>query len=106
MGYWCWAMRAPVSELASAELVLPPMEPSDVVRFGARVTVDGDAGRRRFRIVGVDEADAAQGRIAFVAPLARALVGRAVGDAVRLEAPRGAEELEIVAVDYEPEAMD
>lgn len=96
--------RAALEErVASAELVAPPSEPSDIVRFGARVTVDGDAGRRRFRIVGVDEADAANGRIAFVAPLARALVGRAVGDVVRLRAPRGDEELEIVAVDYSAE---
>ena len=86
--------------IASAELVRPPDGPTDVVRFGANVTVRGESGVRRQRIVGVDEADAAHGRIAFVAPLARALLGRAVGDTILFRAPRGDEELEIVAVDY------
>jgi transcription elongation factor GreB len=55
---------------------------------------------RRHQIVGVDEADAAQGRIAFTSPVARVLVGHAVGESVRLRTPRGEQELEIVAVDY------
>jgi transcription elongation GreA/GreB family factor len=49
----------------------------------------------------VDEADAANGLIAFTSPLARALLGKQPGDSVRLRAPRGDEELEILAVDYE-----
>jgi transcription elongation factor GreB len=49
--------------------------------------------------VGVDEADAASGRVAFVAPLARALLGKRVGDAVTLRTPRGEEELEVVAIE-------
>jgi transcription elongation factor GreB len=88
------------ARIASAELVVPP-ERGDVVRFGARVRVGGAEGERTYRIVGVDEANAAQHRIAFTSPLARALIGRAAGDTVRLRAPRGDEELEIVAVDYE-----
>lgn len=94
--------RAELEErIASAEVVPLPTAPTDVVRFGARVTVRGESGVRRHRIVGVDEADPAHGRIAFVAPLARALLGRAVGDTVLLRAPRGDEEMEIVAVDYD-----
>jgi len=88
------------SRIASAEVVPPPTGPTDVVRFGAVVTVEGEGGRRRFQLVGVDEADPARGKLAFVAPLARALVGRSLGDTVRLRAPRGEEELEIVAVEY------
>jgi transcription elongation factor GreB len=96
--------RAELEErIATAELVAAPEGPTDVVRFGAAVEVDGENGARRYRIVGVDEADPAQGRIAFVSPLARALLGRAVGDTVLLRAPRGDEELEIRAVDYTPE---
>jgi transcription elongation factor GreB len=86
--------------IASAELVPAPSEERDTVRFGASVTVEGGAGVRRYRIVGVDEADAARGDIAFVSPLARALLGRTAGDAIRLRAPRGEEELDILAVDY------
>lgn len=89
--------------IASAELV-PPPESRDTVRFGASVRVSGEGGVRSYRIVGVDEADASLGDIAFVSPLARALLGRSVGDAVRLRAPRGEEELEIVAIEYPAEA--
>jgi transcription elongation factor GreB len=81
-----------------------PTESIDTVRFGATVTVESEsAGVQRYRIVGVDEADPALGRIAFISPLARALLGRSAGDSVRLRAPRGEEELEILAVDYGPE---
>ena len=86
--------------IASAEIVALPREPRDQVRFGAIVTVDGEGGVRRYQIVGVDEADAARGKLAFVSPLARALLGARVGDTARLRAPRGEEELEIVAVEY------
>jgi transcription elongation factor GreB len=88
--------------IASAELVEPPSEPTDTVRFGASVSIEGDGGVRRYWIVGVDEADPASGRIAFVSPLAQALVGRVAGDIVRVRTPRGEEELEIVSVEYEP----
>jgi transcription elongation factor GreB len=93
------------ARVASAELVRPPSERPTEVRFGATVTVAGPNGERRYRIVGVDEADAAHGRIAFVAPLARALLGRAVGDTVRVRLPRGEEELEIVAVAAEDDEL-
>lgn len=98
--------RAALAErIASAELVPPPPS-ADVVRFGATVTVAGEAGRRRYRLVGVDEADATRADIAFVAPLARALLGRAAGDVVRFRSPRGEEELEITAVAYEEAERD
>jgi len=90
--------------IASAERVAPPDASCDTVRFGASVSLEGASGVRRYRIVGVDEADAARGDIAFVSPLARALLGRTVGDRVRLRAPPGDEELEILAVDYAEES--
>jgi transcription elongation factor GreB len=95
--------RAELEErIATAELVAPPSGARDVVRFGASVRVATAGGERRYRIVGVDEADAAGGALAFTSPLGRALLGRRCGDMVRLRAPRGEEELEILAVDYEP----
>ncbi|MEH3116222.1 MAG: transcription elongation factor GreA [Methylorubrum populi] len=55
----------------------------DTVRFGATVTVlREDDTRQTFRIVGEDEADPAAGSISYVAPLARALTGKGVGDTV------------------------
>jgi transcription elongation factor GreB len=92
--------RAALEErIATAELA-PPPESLDVVRFGATVTVTGPEGERRYEIVGVDEADPAQGKIAFTSPLARSLLGRAAGDSVKLATPRGREEVEIEAVAY------
>jgi transcription elongation factor GreB len=87
------------ARIASAEVVAPHGD-ERAIRFGARVVVEGAAGERRWQIVGVDEADAAQGRISFVSPLARALLGREAGDTVRVRTPRGDEELEVVAVEY------
>jgi len=90
--------------LASAVLVAPSAE-QDQVRFGAAVTVRGESGHERiYRVVGVDEADPAHGRVAFVSPLARALLGRRVGDAATVRTPRGDEELEVIAVAYDPES--
>ncbi len=85
--------------IATAELV-PAPESLERVRFGARVTVSGADGERRYEIVGVDEADPARGKLAFTSPLARALVGKAAGDGVTLRTPRGREEVEITAVAY------
>ena len=74
----------------------------DEVRFGAEVTVRDAAGReRRYQIVGIDEANGAEGRLAFVAPVARALLGRQVGEIAVVQTPRGEEELEVIAISYE-----
>lgn len=55
----------------------------DTVRFGARVTyADSDGAEHRIDIVGADEADPGKGRVAFTAPLARALIGASKGDMV------------------------
>lgn len=86
--------------IAGAVLVDPREQPRDCVRFGAHVTVVDGLGERRYEIVGVDEADARCGKLAFTAPLARALLGKSVGDTARFRSPRGEEELEIVAIDY------
>lgn len=97
--------RARVAELESrvkgAVVVRPDEQPREEVRFGARVTVQGERGEERtFQIVGVDEADARQGLVAFVSPLARALLGKRVGDVALVSTPAGEDELEIVGVDY------
>jgi transcription elongation factor GreB len=97
------AWRAELEDrLATAVVTAPPSDRSEI-RFGARVRVrKADGELRDLQIVGVDEAAPHDGRIAFVAPLARALLGRRVGDPVTVRAPSGQEELEIVSVDYSP----
>lgn len=88
--------------IASAQLVDPRRQSHDEVRFGATVTLRRDDGTtERWTIVGVDEADPSHGRIAFLAPLARALTGFRVGDVGTLRTKNGDESLEIVAIDYE-----
>ena len=72
------------------------------VRFGATVTISNEAGEEReVTIVGVDELDAGDTKVSWRSPLARALLTAKVGDTVTLRAPRGPEELEIVAVRYD-----
>jgi transcription elongation factor GreB len=74
---------------------------SDQVFFGACVTVEDEAGgERRYRIVGSDETDAAKGWISVDSPVARALLGKAVGDAVAIELPDARMEVEIVTILY------
>jgi transcription elongation GreA/GreB family factor len=69
---------------ASAHIIERPAN-ADMVRFGATVTIDREDGRREsFRIVGEDEADPAKGTLSYVSPLARALMGKRVGDVVRV----------------------
>jgi transcription elongation factor GreB len=88
--------------LASAQPVDTASQPHDEARFGASVTVRAESGEERvYRIVGVDEADVANGRVAFVAPLARALLGKRPGDVALVRTPRGEEELAVVRVEYE-----
>jgi transcription elongation GreA/GreB family factor len=80
---------------ASAQLMDPDRSVGTVV-FGSRVTFDREDGRRQtFRIVGEDEADARKGSVSYVSPLARALLGRRVGEVST--APGG--EVEIISVD-------
>jgi transcription elongation factor GreB len=94
--------------LARAEVVDPARQPRrDRVFFGATVTTArlSDDAERTVTIVGVDEADAERGLISWVAPVARALLGKGVGDVAKLRTPHGAEELEVVAIRYpEPPA--
>lgn len=68
------------TRLATARLAPPP--PPDEVAFGSRVGFRQDGALRSIDIVGDDEADPSAGRIAFSAPLARALIGACVGDLV------------------------
>ncbi|MBR0664122.1 transcription elongation factor GreB [Roseomonas hellenica] len=73
----------------------------DQVFFGATVTyARGDDSEVTITIVGVDEADPDRGSISWVAPVARALLGKRVGDLVKLRTPAGAEEIEVVAIAY------
>jgi transcription elongation GreA/GreB family factor len=94
-------MRYWQARRANAEIV-PPPDSAEEVRFGLSVTLEGDDGRRlTYRIIGIDEADPAQGSISYVSPLAQALLGKRVGDSVTL-GKLG--EASILGVDYKQES--
>jgi len=87
----------------SAEVIDPEMQQgNDRVFFGATVTIaDADGGdEQSWQIVGVDEADASQGRISWVSPLARALLKAREGDLVRFMSPAGNREIEVLEIRY------
>jgi len=91
--------------LATAHLVEVPEPAPDDVRFGATVTFKFLNGpqtgqERTFTIVGVDEASVKDGRIAFTAPIARALLGRKVTEVAEFPLGAGTQRLMVLAVVY------
>ena len=85
-------------------MVVVAAPPADRKRvfFGAWVELEsGDGERTRYRIVGPDEFDMAEGYISMDSPLGRALLARRLDDEVTVEAPGGSRTLLIVAVEYE-----
>lgn len=80
-----------VSKLSGAKVV-----------FGATVSIQ-DANtdeKKRFMIVGEDEADAAKGKISYQSPLARALIGKEVDDFISVKLPGGVKEYEVLSVEF------
>ena len=74
---------------------------SDQVFFGATVAyADGEGVERVVTILGIDEANSAQGQISWISPVARALLKSRVGDEVSLVTPQGVQALEVLKVDY------
>ena len=93
-------LRGLVERIARAQVVDPAAVDRPDVRFGATVTVAGaDGAERTFQIVGVDQATG-EGAVAFTSPIARAVTGKAAGDAAVLRAPGGDRPLTVVSVRY------
>ncbi|MBO0947771.1 GreA/GreB family elongation factor [Fibrella forsythiae] len=85
--------------IRSAQVVNPGAQPPHEIRFGAAVTLRPKVGPdRQLTIVGVDEADAANGLIAFTAPIAKAMQGKRIGDIVPLRTMKGEEAYQVVAI--------
>lgn len=97
-------IRFLIKRLESATVVTPSeQENTEQVFFGATVTVvcDADGGEdQTYQIVGVDEANASEGRISWIAPLSRALLKAREGDVVRFASPAGMREIEVVEIRY------
>ena len=87
-------------KLARAEVIDVSKLKGDKIVFGATVTlIDADTEKEvTYRIVGEDEADIAKGKVSLSSPIARALIGKTVGDEAEVAAPGGARVYEIEAV--------
>lgn len=98
-------MRFLTKRLEIAEVVDAALQPNrEQVFFGATVTfINLKDEEHTVTIVGVDEADPLNGRISWISPAARALLGAHEGDVVSLRTPAGADELEILQVQYPSE---
>ncbi len=90
-------------KLADAQVIdIAKIPPGEKVIFGVTVTVlDVDSGEETaYKIVGEDEADLKTGKLSVMSPIARALIGKQVGDAVSVETPGGDVEYEIDKVEH------
>ncbi len=89
-------------KLSRAEVIDPSKLSGDRVRFGATVGLFNVETEEEvtYRIVGAEEADLATGSISILAPLARALIGKEVGDEVTVQLPGGRRRYEITSVAF------
>ena len=88
------------AKLGTAEVLDPPTS-GDRVTFGSTVRLEDEDGKEaRYQIVGSDETDPARGRISIMAPLARTLIGRRVGDSVEVQLPGGKKRFEILDANF------
>lgn len=88
------------SKVGSAEVIEPPTS-GDRVTFGSTVRLEDQAGKEsRYQIVGSEESDPASGRLSIMAPLARALIGKKVGDTVTAQLPGGTKTFEILEANF------
>ena len=96
-------IRFLTKRLESAVIVDPADQQNcDQVFFAATVTLCDAAGEEAtYQIVGIDEANAQEGRISWISPLARALLKAREGDTVRFDSPGGLRELDVIEVRYE-----
>jgi transcription elongation factor GreA len=90
------------AKTAMAEVIDPTKLSGTRVSFGATVTIeDTDSGdTTTYVIVGEHEADIKRGRISIGAPVARALIGKELGDTVTVQSPKGKREFEVSKVEW------
>lgn len=88
--------------ISRAQVINPSLNKGDIVRFGAVVlVVDEDTDKEsKYQIVGDYEADIEKNKISLSSPLAKALIGKEVGDVAEYTAPGGKKSFEILEVIY------
>jgi transcription elongation factor GreA len=95
-------IRTIEDKLARAQVIEPGAALPDNIRFGMTVDLeDANSGEAlSYTIVGEDEAELARGEISITSPVARALLGKEVGDCVTVRVPKGTRELEVLEIRY------
>ncbi len=89
------------SVLGRADVIDPTKLSGDTVKFGATITViDDDDERAVYQIVGEHESNIKAGKLAIVAPLARALIGKKLGATVEVNTPKGQRSYEIEKIEF------
>jgi transcription elongation factor GreA len=89
-------------KISRAEVIDVSKLSGNTIKFGAFVTVlDEDTEEeKKYQIVGEPEADVKSGRVSIASPIARALIGKKVGDTVEVKTPGGGKSYEIVSVAF------
>jgi transcription elongation factor GreA len=88
------------TKVGGAEVIDPPTS-GERITFASTVLLEDDAGKEfRYQIVGSDETEPAKGKISILAPLARTLVGKKVGDTVTAQLPGGQKTFEILKANF------
>lgn len=87
-------------KLARAQVIDPSRIKHDRVAFGAKIKLSDvdNGGEVEYQIVGADEGDVKLGLLSVSSPIARALIGKEVGDVVKVRVPNGDREYEILAI--------
>ena len=88
------------TKVGGAEVIEPPTA-GDRVTFGSTVLLADEGGKEvRYQIVGSDETEPAKGKISILAPLARTLIGKSVGNRVVAQLPGGKKDFEILEANF------
>ena len=88
------------SKISQFQIIDPAaLEGTEKVVFSATVTIETGI-QQRFQIVGNDESDTKNNRISIASPIARAMIGKTIGDVAEVQAPGGVSEYEIIDIEY------
>lgn len=89
-------------KLGRADVIDPKSLSGDTVKFGATLSLEDEDTEEKvkYKIVGEMEADVKAGKVSITSPIARALIGKSVGDVVEVTTPKGARSYEILKIEW------
>ena len=89
-------------KLGRADVIDPKTLSGDTVKFGATLSLEDEDTEEKvkYKIVGEMEADVKAGKVSITSPIARALIGKSVGDVVEVTTPKGARSYEVLKIEW------